>query len=204
MQPSMLPLLSRGRHRNPSSGACFMEYTALLAGEPFSDRPRCVDAKLAAILRGVNDSLSDEDRPQLVSLLGRAIGLVVPPDVGEERTGGFLTRRGGRARHQGAVALTERLHALVSEKLLAAVAPPRSPASARRYAGVSDTFWDLMGEPTRPRTAREYSTRLVERVELLHRCYEEALGELGLGVGADRESATTRAAAQVLVPASPR
>ena len=28
-----------------------MEYTALLAGEPFSDRPECVDPTLAAILR---------------------------------------------------------------------------------------------------------------------------------------------------------
>jgi hypothetical protein len=202
-QPSMMPLLSRGRHRNPSSGACFMEYTALLAGEPFSDRPRCVDPKLAAILRGANDTLSDEDRSQLVSLLGRAIGLVVPPEAGEERTGRLLTRRGGRAPHREAVALTARLHALVSEKLRAAVAPPRSPARTRRYAGVSDTFWDLMGEPTRPRTEREYSTRLMERVELLHRCYEDALDELGLAAGTGRESTSTRAATTQVLLSTP-
>ena len=52
-----LPVLSRGKHRHPSRGACFMEYTALLAGEPFSDRPECVDPTLAAILRSANDSL---------------------------------------------------------------------------------------------------------------------------------------------------
>ena len=164
--PTLLPLLSRGRHRHPSYGACFMEYTALLAGEPFSDRPECVDPTLAAILRGANDVLPDEERPRLVPLLGRAIGLVVPAD--DER---------GRSRR------LLRLHARVCDKLRTAVAGPTSPVRGRRYrrhAGVSETFWDLMDEPTRTRTAREYGARLVERLELLHRCYEDALAELGV------------------------
>lgn len=181
--PTLLPLLSRGRHRNPTCGACFMEYTALLAGEPFSDRPECVDPTLASILRGANDSLSDQERSELVPFLGRAIGLVVPPDGDRQRKRGHLFRSGGRARHGGAAAQTARLHALVSEKLRAAVVPRTSPTAAgwhRRHAGLSETFWDLMAEPARARTSHEYSTRLVERLELLHRCYEEALAELGL------------------------
>src|SRR5689334_25425534 len=90
--PDGMPVLSRGKHRNPARGACFMEYTALLAGEPFSDAPRSVDAELAAVLRHANDTLSDADRPRLLPQLGRAIGLAVrpaalpsgqPPRVGE-------------------------------------------------------------------------------------------------------------------------
>ena len=60
--PDGLPVLGRGRHRSPSRGACFLEYTALLAGEPFSDEPACVDRQLAAVLRRANDVLSDADR----------------------------------------------------------------------------------------------------------------------------------------------
>src|SRR6185312_15571754 len=77
--PAGLPLLSRGKHRNPSRGACFMEFTSLLAGVPFSDDPCCVDGELASVLRGANDKLSDADRPRLLPLLGRAIGLAVEP-----------------------------------------------------------------------------------------------------------------------------
>src|SRR5690242_7694245 len=79
--PQGMPVLSRGKHRNPEQGACFMEYTALLAGEAHTDQPACVDAELAAVLRGANDKLSDADRGLLVPLLGRAIGLTVgrPP-----------------------------------------------------------------------------------------------------------------------------
>src|SRR3954468_11557606 len=75
--PDLLPVLSRGKHKNPSKGACFMEYTSLLAGERFSDSPQCVDPELASVLRDANDILGDEERPSLVPLLGRAIGLVV-------------------------------------------------------------------------------------------------------------------------------
>jgi len=31
--PDMLPVLSRGKHRRPRKGACFMELASYLAGE---------------------------------------------------------------------------------------------------------------------------------------------------------------------------
>src|SRR4051795_3253884 len=77
--PELMPVLSRGKHKNPSKGACFLEYTSVLAGEPFSDSPGCVDRELAAVLRHANDLLGDADRPRLVPLLGRAVGLVPRP-----------------------------------------------------------------------------------------------------------------------------
>src|SRR4051812_50201235 len=77
--PDLMPVLSRGKHKDPSRGACFLEYTALLAGEPFSDEPACVDRELAAVLRRANDLLKDGDRPRLLALLGRAVGLAIAP-----------------------------------------------------------------------------------------------------------------------------
>src|SRR3954467_734851 len=81
--PELMPVLSRGKHKNPSKGACFLEYTALLAGERFTDAPACVDRELAAVLRHANDLLSDADRPRLVPLLGRAVGVVVRPPAAD-------------------------------------------------------------------------------------------------------------------------
>src|ERR671929_1400232 len=103
--PDSLPVLRRGRHRNPRRGACFMEYTSVLAGEPWSDAPGCTDPQLAAVLRHANDRLSDADRPRLVPLLGQAIGLVVPGGLDRSR----------RTR------LANRLHAEVSARFAAAL-----------------------------------------------------------------------------------
>src|SRR3954454_2788500 len=66
--PDFLPLLSPGRHRRRKDGVCLMEYTSILAGERFSDSPRCTDFVLAAIARAVNDYSSDAARQQLAVL----------------------------------------------------------------------------------------------------------------------------------------
>jgi hypothetical protein len=76
--PNAMPVLSWGGHSDPQQGACFMEYTSLLAGLPFSDTPACVDNELTTMMVWINDSLVDADRHLLVPLLGRGIGLVHP------------------------------------------------------------------------------------------------------------------------------
>ena len=53
--PEMLPLLSRGRHRNPRKGACFMEMASVLAGERWSDHPKCTHPLRGNLARLVND-----------------------------------------------------------------------------------------------------------------------------------------------------
>jgi hypothetical protein len=73
--PEMLPLLSRGKHRNPRKGACFMELASYLAGERWSDHPACTHSLLASVARLVNDHTSDEGRPQLAELIPSVIGL---------------------------------------------------------------------------------------------------------------------------------
>lgn len=73
--PDGMPTLSRGRHRSARRGACFMEYASYLAGERWSDAPRCTDPTLAALARAVNDSVGDEHRAGLVPLIPRVVGL---------------------------------------------------------------------------------------------------------------------------------
>ena len=73
--PEMLPLLSRGKHRNPRKGACFMELASYLAGERWSDHPACTHSLLASVARLVNDHTSDDGRPQLATLIPSVIGL---------------------------------------------------------------------------------------------------------------------------------
>ncbi|MGY1714041.1 hypothetical protein ACI78R_06260 [Geodermatophilus sp. SYSU D01106] len=151
--PDSLPVLGRGRHRTPARGACFLEYTALLAGEAFTDAPRCVDAELAAVLRHANDVLSDADRPRLLPLLGRAIGLVAP------------------------TAATGRLERRVAQDLAAAVGSQLSAEELRwvRAGAVDRLFWSLMFEPVPVSTSPAWVARLVERLDLLHGCFEAAL-----------------------------
>jgi hypothetical protein len=73
--PDMLPLLSRGKHRNPRKGACFMEMASYLAGERWSDHPPCTHSLLASVARLVNDHTSDKGRPHLAELIPAVIGL---------------------------------------------------------------------------------------------------------------------------------
>lgn len=73
--PDHVPVLSRGKHRSPRKGACFMEFASYLAGERWSDHPDCTHPLLAAVARGVNDYTSDEGRQQLTPLIPSVIGL---------------------------------------------------------------------------------------------------------------------------------
>ena len=73
--PDVMPVLSRGKHRNPRSGACFMEFASYLSGEAWSDHPACTHPLLASVARMVNDCTSDTARARLVPLIPAVIGL---------------------------------------------------------------------------------------------------------------------------------
>jgi hypothetical protein len=73
--PELIPELSRGKHRNPRKGACFMEMVSYLAGERWSDHPTCTHPLLSALARLVNDHTSDAGRGNLVELAPSVIGL---------------------------------------------------------------------------------------------------------------------------------
>jgi len=82
--PEGLPVLEAGAHRDAQSGSCLMEYVSVLAGERFTDRPRCTHPALAAIAWQVNDAVSATARQQLGT---RAVAL-----VGLGRTGSVAVR----------------------------------------------------------------------------------------------------------------
>lgn len=71
--PEGMPVLEAGAHRDARSGSCVMEYVSVLAGERFTDRPRCTHPAVAALAWQVNDAISHEAR-QLLGL--RAVDLV--------------------------------------------------------------------------------------------------------------------------------
>ena len=73
--PELVPILSRGKHRSPRKGACFMELASYLAGERWSDHPACTHPLLAAAARDVNDYTSDAGRARLAELIPSVIGL---------------------------------------------------------------------------------------------------------------------------------
>lgn len=70
-----LPLLSRGKHRRPRTGACLMEYASYLAGERWSDHPACTHPLVGELARQVNDFSCDESRQALAGLVPDLIGL---------------------------------------------------------------------------------------------------------------------------------
>ncbi|WP_461024072.1 hypothetical protein [Thalassiella azotivora] len=73
--PDGVPVLSRGRHRSPRKGACFMELAGYLAGERWSDHPACTHPLLAGLARCVNDVTTDAGRWRLGALVPAVIGL---------------------------------------------------------------------------------------------------------------------------------
>jgi hypothetical protein len=73
--PELIPELSRGKHRSPRKGACFMEMASYLAGEPWSDHPACTHPLLGALARLVNDHTTDAGRRNLIELVPSVIGL---------------------------------------------------------------------------------------------------------------------------------
>jgi hypothetical protein len=70
-----MPVLGRGKHRNPRKGACFMEFASYLAGERWSDHPSCTHPLLARLARLINDYTSDAERQHLVGLVPSVVGL---------------------------------------------------------------------------------------------------------------------------------
>ncbi len=75
VSPDSLPILSRGKHRNSRKGACFMEMASVLAGEKWSDHPRCTHPLLADLARHINDATSDDNRHHLALLIPEVVGL---------------------------------------------------------------------------------------------------------------------------------
>jgi len=75
--PSNL-VLKHGSHSSPDKGMCAMEAVAWVAGEPHSDHPKCASPVLGAIMRGLNDRFTDDERQLLAPLIPRLVGTRAP------------------------------------------------------------------------------------------------------------------------------
>ncbi len=65
--------LDPGAHRSPRDGVCLLELASLMAGERFSDRPRCACVVIAAFLRDWNDRSGYAQRQHLRPYARRVI-----------------------------------------------------------------------------------------------------------------------------------
>jgi hypothetical protein len=88
--PEFMPVLSRGKHRTPKSGGCFMEFASYLAGEGWSDHPACTHPVLASLARMVNDASSDQARSRLTVLIPSVIGVNTEPGAPADSRVGML------------------------------------------------------------------------------------------------------------------
>jgi hypothetical protein len=86
--------LKVGSHSSIEEGACVMELVSWVAGESWTDSPRCASPVIAAFLRSYNDSVSDEVRQTLKQYIPRLIGTRGSDAVEERRslTGRVRTR----------------------------------------------------------------------------------------------------------------
>jgi hypothetical protein len=66
--------LEPGAHGSPYDGVCVVELASVLAGEKFSDHPRCVCEVIAGFLRSWNDRAGHFNRQRLVPYASRVVG----------------------------------------------------------------------------------------------------------------------------------
>lgn len=113
--PTLIPILSPGRHASPEQGGCFMEIASLLAGERWSDHPRSAHPALGMLARAVNDRSSDAGRAALVPMIPSVIGTSAADErVGAEIVALCCRRALGGARPADRFFLTHALR--VSER----------------------------------------------------------------------------------------
>src|SRR5207249_8950592 len=61
-----------GAHK-PNHTFCVMEAVAYVAGEPWTDSPKCASPVLSAFLRALNDGLPNADRQKLKAFIPRLV-----------------------------------------------------------------------------------------------------------------------------------
>jgi hypothetical protein len=66
--------LSKGKHLSPEDGACVMELSSMLAGEPFTDHPASVCPVIGSFLRSYNDVIDDQRRQSLYEFASKVVG----------------------------------------------------------------------------------------------------------------------------------
>jgi len=90
--------LARGKHSSPTQGVCVMELASMLAGEPFTDRPRCADPVIGGLLRAYNDTVDGDRRQDLYGIAAEVVGTASTPEVQRRRAARCLAFAAARRR----------------------------------------------------------------------------------------------------------
>ena len=77
--------LKHGSHETPDDGMCVMEAVAYVAGEPFSDHPKCASRVLTRFCIRLNDRWSDEQRQKLKPFILRLAGTKASEEIERKR-----------------------------------------------------------------------------------------------------------------------
>lgn len=184
--PEGLPVLSQGAHSGPKDGACFMEYVSVLAGEPWSDSPKCVEIGLAMVMQTINDYLPDADRHLLVPLLGRGIGLAPKPHIDSPTWAERQSLDPVECQQRMNLASMDKRRYISESHLLRRRAFDifgrrtlvRFPDDERLASDPSSYFRNKIDEVWSRRSV-DYIKYLVDMATKLHESYEEAMDELG-------------------------
>lgn len=151
--------IARGAHASPADGACVVELASMLAGERFSDRPKCVCPALAAYLRAYNDRVGYARRQELLPYASRAVGTrhgraltrrrrdLCLQAAGFELTGrGAVTRAGARLRARARIAVLMGVGPAVVLHEGAAIYAARRAVAAGDTAGALELLEALLRE----------------------------------------------------------
>jgi hypothetical protein len=117
-----------------------MELSSMLAGERFSDRPRCVDPVVAAYTRALNDRLGARDRQRLYRYAALAVGTRGDEDLRRRRRDICLAFAGYGERPARTGALRARLRVAFGIGFLFAawLTEPAAELAARRATAARD------------------------------------------------------------------
>jgi hypothetical protein len=130
--------LSRGKHSSPEHGACVMELASMLAGEPFTDRPRSVSRPIAAFLRGYNDLLDDRRRQDLYAYASRAVGTAASTAIENARAARLLACGDELWEQRSARSLLDRLRAHRARRERPSEAEPAGTYAVHALGKVTD------------------------------------------------------------------
>ncbi len=138
--PNQLPLLQRGHHRRPEDGACVMEYVSVLAGEKFTDHPRCTHPSLATLARLVNDWIDDDKARGKLALLA--------PDLINTGRGDLRTTQSVVASCLQTAAAARRLPAAAERQLARAHRRIGDIERGGRWARIRLGCWQALNPPS--------------------------------------------------------
>src|SRR5690349_7970455 len=78
-------VLMKGGHKSLEEGACVMEAVSYIAGEAWSDHPKCASPVITSIMIGLNDRMTDDERQTLKPYIPRLVGTAAPSVVEDKR-----------------------------------------------------------------------------------------------------------------------